>query len=227
MNKPFILVIDDDQRLRELLQKYLQTNGCHVRTLDGAQDVRAMLSLVQVDLIILDIMMPKQDGLSLARWIRRAYNTPIILLTAVSEFDQKMTGFEIGVDDYITKPFQPPELLARIHAILRRRQTGAPRPTKVCQIGPYCCDLGSSRITSQPSAVPLSQAESGLLLALARQPNQPMSRDYLARQLTRHAQVRTIDVHMARLRKKIEDNPHRPRYLKTVRGHGYVLDIDG
>ncbi|MGE5546289.1 MAG: response regulator [Solirubrobacterales bacterium] len=225
-DKPHILVVDDDTRLRGLLRKYLADNGYIVTTAEDAPDARAKLAALAFDLIVLDVMMPGEDGLSLTRDLRRSNPVPILLLTAMGEVDDRIKGFESGADDYLTKPFEPRELLLRITSILRR----VPRPeaeaaTELC-MGAFVWNVARQELTRDGIPVHLTTAECQLMAILAEVPGQAVSRDDLAGRTGNAANPRAIDVQMTRLRRKIEDDPRLPRWLQTVRGMGYMLRPD-
>ncbi len=225
--QPHILVIDDDTRLRALLQRYLSEQGFRVTTAVDAADARAKLASIAFDLLVLDIMMPGETGLELTETLRRDNGVPILLLTAMNETENRIAGFECGADDYLPKPFEPRELVLRINAILRR----APPPaaiqarTKVV-FGDFCFDLEREELTRDGAYVRLTTAEASLLKALARRAGEPITRDALSEESLISGNTRTIDVQVTRLRRKIEVDPKFPRYLQTVRGTGYVLMPD-
>ena len=224
---PHLLVIDDDTRLRDLLRRYLSEQGFRVTTAHDAADARAKLRSLTFDMLILDIMMPGESGLSLTRTLRAASDVPILLLSAMSETDDRIAGLSSGADDYLSKPFEPRELVLRINAVLRRVQ--APIEEAVNEsvhFGGFCFDLGREELRRGGVQVRLTATETLLLKALARQPGIPLSRDDLVAESPMIDNLRTIDVQMARLRRKIEGDPKYPRYLQTVRGIGYVLVPD-
>ncbi len=222
-----LLVIDDDTRLRDLLQRYLSEQGFRVTTATDAANARAKLRSLTFDLLIVDIMMPGESGLSLTRTLREQSQVPILLLTAMSETGDRIEGLSSGADDYLSKPFEPQELVLRINAILRRvRQpveTGADRGVS---FGQFSFDPQLEELRRGDDIVRLTAAEASLLKALARRPGNALSRDELIAESPVIANLRTVDVQMARLRRKIEENPRFPRYLQTVRGIGYVLMPD-
>ncbi|WP_029463299.1 osmolarity response regulator transcription factor OmpR [Serpentinimonas barnesii] len=231
-----IVVVDDDARIRELLNRYLSQQGFEVLL---AADARALDKLLQretFDLIVLDLMLPGEDGLSICRRLRAGrLRTPIIMLTAKGEDVDRIVGLEIGADDYLGKPFNPRELLARIHAVLRRRPApevpGAPSTeNEVVRFGPFVLDLGQRTLQKDGIDIGLTSGEFSMLKALVRHPRQPLSRDKLA-QLARGREFepfdRSLDVQVSRLRKLIEADPGAPRYLQTVWGVGYVFIPDG
>jgi len=230
---PHILVVDDDTRLRRLLSRYLGENGFRVTTADSAEQARRKFDGLSFDLAVLDVMMPGENGTELTRAIRQAsglsashQDLPILLLTARSELDDRIIGLEAGADDYLPKPFEPKELLLRIHSILRRsapvldvKQT-IEGPLK---IGPWVFNPDREELIGESESVRLTQAETKLLKALAQTPGQIVSRDDLTDGTDLTGNTRTIDVQINRLRRKVESDPRNPRHLITVRGEGYVL----
>jgi len=222
-----LLVIDDDTRLRDLLQRYLSEQGFRVTTATDAADARAKLKSLTFDLLVVDIMMPGESGLSLTRTLREQSEVPILLLTAMSEAGDRIEGLSSGADDYLSKPFEPQELVLRINAILRRIRPPLEIGADHCvSFGQFSFDPQREELRRGTDAVRLTAAEASLLKALARRPGNALSRDELIAESPVIANLRTVDVQMARLRRKIEDNPRFPRYLQTVRGIGYVLMLD-
>jgi two-component system phosphate regulon response regulator OmpR len=225
-----LLVVDDDERIRGLLQKFLIRNGFLVSVArDGAQ-ARRLLGGLEFDMIILDVMMPGEDGISLTRELRRKMQTPILLLTAKGETSSRIEGFEAGADDYLGKPFEPKELLLRINAILRRvpqARAEAPAP-KVLHMGAVRYDMDRGEMWRGTDHVRLTATEAALMRLFSSNPGQAISRERLVADLGRDdaAQERAVDVQITRLRRKIEDDPKQPRYLQTVRGEGYMLQPD-
>ncbi len=227
MDEPaHILVVDDDTRLRELLRKYLSENGYLVTTAADAAEARARLEALAVDLIVLDVMMPGENGLSLTRSLRETSPVPILLLTAMSESDDRIRGLESGADDYLTKPFEPRELLLRAASILRRAPRPEAEPSRELRLGVFTWSPARSELRRGGVPVHLTTAESQLLAVLADHAGAPVSRDDLAARTGNGANPRAIDVQVTRLRKKLEDDPRLPRYLQTVRGMGYMLRPD-
>jgi two-component system phosphate regulon response regulator OmpR len=230
-----IVVVDDDARIRDLLRRYLSQEGFEVTVAEDGRALNRLLLRDSVDLIVLDLMMPGEDGLSICRRLRAANDrTPIIMLTAKSEDVDRIVGLEVGADDYLGKPFNPRELLARIHAVLRRRPPpevpGAPSlDQQLVKFGPFEFDLGQRTLRKSGDDVPLTTGEFAMLKALVRHPRQPLSREKLA-QLARGREFepfdRSLDVQMSRLRKLIETDAAAPRYLQTVWGVGYVFVPD-
>ncbi|MEM7169365.1 MAG: response regulator [Pseudomonadota bacterium] len=221
-----ILVVDDDRRLRDLLQRYLSEQGFRVTTGLDAADARAKLASFSFDLLVLDIMMPGETGLELTQSLRAISDVPILLLTAMGDASDRIQGLEMGADDYLTKPFEPRELVLRINAVLRRTvEPPAALPEKL-HFGDFCFDLARDELSRENQPIRLTSAEISLLKALARQPGVPISREALTAASQVPGNARTIDVQVTRLRRKIEQNPKFPRYLQTVRGTGYVLMPD-
>ena len=231
---PHILVVDDEREIREPLAKYLAKNGLRTSMAASAAEARTEMKTSAIDLVVLDIMMPGEDGLSLCRHLRETADVPVILLTAMVEDTDRVVGLEIGADDYVTKPFNPRELLARIRAVLRR--AGAvPRPreameTKRLRFAGWRLDVDRRELTGADGvAVPLSTAEFRLLTVFLQRPHIVLSREQLL-DLTsgRAAEVfdRSIDNQVSRLRRKIEADPKEPKLVKTVWGGGYVFAAD-
>ena len=231
---PHVLVVDDSADIREPLAKYLAKKGLRVSTANGGQEMRRILKTNAVDLVVLDIMMPGEDGLSLCRMLRETTDTPVILLTAMAEDTDRVVGLEIGADDYVTKPFNPRELLARIRAVLRRSQA-LPKPADRAEavrirFDRWTLDTARRELVGEDGvAVPLSTAEFRLLTVFLRRPGMVLSRDQLL-DLTAGRSLepfeRSIDNQVSRLRKKIEADPKSPAIIKTVWGGGYVLAGD-
>jgi two-component system phosphate regulon response regulator OmpR len=224
--QPHILVVDDDTRLRQLLNKYLIENGYLVATAADAAQARQQLEAMTFDLIVLDVMMPGESGLSLTKSLRADNTVPILLLTAMGETADRINGLEMGADDYLSKPFEPRELLLRINSILRRSARDAPEEPQRCQFGQFTFDFARSELLNNGEAVHLTSAEASLLAVLAKSPGETLSREDLAAKSGNSGNLRTVDVQITRLRKKVEEDPRLPRYLQTVRGRGYVLWTD-
>ena len=231
-----ILVVDDDARIRDLLHRYLSHEGFEVMIAEDGKGLQRILLRETVDLIVLDLMMPGEDGLSICRRLRASNDrTPIIMLTAKGEDVDRIVGLEVGADDYIGKPFNPRELLARIHAVLRRRPPqeapGAPSgENEVVTFGPFTFDMSTRVLTKDGEELPLTTGEFAMLKTLVRHPRQPLSREKLAL-LARGREFepfdRSLDVQVSRLRKLVEVDPAAPRYIQTVWGVGYVFVPDG
>ncbi len=222
--QPHILVIDDDKRLRDLLARYLTEQGYRVTTAVHAADARAKLAGITFDLLVVDIMMPGENGLELTQSLRENSLVPILLLTAMGESGDRIAGLETGADDYLVKPFEPRELVLRISAILKRAQARSDRQTTVgaVKFGAFVFEIERRRLFKAGEPVHLTEAESELLFQLARRAGEAVSREALAPQ-SEDGESRLIDVQMTRLRRKIEPDPRYPRYLQTVRGTGYAL----
>lgn len=231
-----ILVVDDDVRLRDLLRRYLTEQGFSVTTAENAQSMNRFWLRERFDLLVLDLMLPGEDGLSITRRLRGAGDmTPIIMLTAKGEETDRIVGLEMGADDYLPKPFNPRELLARIGAILRRRQPdeipGSPTETsQIFQFGDFELDLGTRTLKKNSEPVQLTTGEFSVLKVFAQHARQPLSRDKLmslARGREYEVFDRSLDVQISRLRKLIEPDPAHPFYIQTVWGLGYVFIPDG
>ena len=220
-----ILVVDDDLRLRKLLARYLGEHGYVVATADNAADARIKLASFAFDLIVLDLMMPGESGLTLAADLRKRSAVPILMLTAMGEPEDRINGLERGADDYMVKPFEPRELLLRIANILRRVPQASTLPTEV-RMGPLVFDLAREELRDGDQPVRLTSVETALLTALARKPGVAMTREELIELTGAAGGDRAVDVQVTRLRRKIERDPRDPRYLQTVRGRGYVLKPD-
>jgi two-component system phosphate regulon response regulator OmpR len=220
-----ILLVDDDARLRALLSRFLTENGFRVTMAQTAAEARDKLRFMEFDLMVLDVMMPGETGLSLTGDLRgeRAPTLPILLLTARGAPEDIVAGFEAGADDYLGKPFDPRVLLARIRAMLRRAQP-APVQAGPLQLGRAIFDAARAELVGPDSRVRLTGAELSLLSALAARPHEILSREALAAALgLDDVNERAIDVQVTRLRRKLEEDPREPRFLHTVRGKGYVL----
>ncbi|MBI3678454.1 MAG: response regulator [Proteobacteria bacterium] len=231
---PHILVVEDARDIREPLARYLREHGYRATTAGDAQTARKTMKAAAIDLVVLDIMMPGEDGLSLCRHIRETSHIPVILLTARGEEVDRIIGLEMGADDYLAKPFNPRELVARIAAVLRRTQALPPRQhppeAKSIRFGDWKLDVIQQELIGPDGvAHALSSGEFRLLEALLAHPKIALKRDQLL-DLTkgREAELfdRSIDNHVSRLRKKIEPDPKNPRYIKTVWGGGYMLAVD-
>ena len=229
---PHLLIVDDDERIRSLLQQFLVQSDYLVSTAEDAEQARTLLSAIEFDLIILDVMMPGQDGISFTAELRTLQNnTPILLLTARGETEDRIKGLEAGADDYLPKPFEPKELLLRINAILRRMpdlKEDQMMP-KTLSLGHLKYDVARNELWEGEDQIRLTTTESQLMKIFTSALGEPISRVDLVTSLGRDvssAQDRAIDVQITRLRRKIEVNPSQPRYLQTVRGAGYMLLFD-
>ncbi|WP_456389406.1 response regulator [Profundibacter sp.] len=224
-----LLIVDDDERIRGLLQKFLIRHAFWVTAARDAEHARRILAGLEFDLIVMDVMMPGEDGISLTRSLRgENIGTPILLLTAKGETEDKIAGLEAGADDYLTKPFEPKELLLRINAILRRVPTdnAVNEGPKVLHLGPVRYNVERGEMWRGEDLVRLTATESALMKIFSSHVNEPVSRAKLVEDLGRdtgQAQERAVDVQITRLRRKIEEDPKQPRYLQTVRGAGYML----
>jgi len=223
---PHILVVDDDRRLRELLQRYLSGNGFVVTSARDAAECRQLLQSLAFDLIVLDVMMPGEDGLSLTASLRRDNPVPILLLTARGDVEDRIAGLERGADDYLTKPFEPRELLLRIGTILRRVARDAVAAPERLSLGAVVYDAARGELWRDDEPVRLTTIEQSLLRILAARAGQTVSREALINESRIAGGSRTVDVQVTRLRRKIEPDPRAPRYLRTVRGEGYALHPD-
>ncbi|GGK71336.1 response regulator [Amphritea balenae] len=231
---PHILVVDDHQDIRDLIAQYLEEHGYRVSVANGGVEMKAVLKSSAIDLVVLDIMMPGDDGLTLCRYLRSQSETPIIMLTAMVEQTDRVVGLEMGADDYLTKPFFPRELLARIKAVLRRTEAMPPQreslDQETVQFDNWKLDVTRRELLGDDDvAVPLSTAEFKLLSTFLAHPKRVLSRDQLL-DLTRGRQAevfdRSIDNQVSRLRRKIELDPTHPELIKTVWGGGYMLVAD-
>lgn len=226
---PHILVVDDDTRLRGLLRKFLMDNGFRVSVAADAKDARHHLTSLEFDLIVLDRMMPGEDGLTLAHALKSDHRMPILMLTAMAEVEHRIDGLEAGVDDYLPKPFEPRELLLRIKNILQRTPAEPAIPeteVKSVQLGDIRFDAERELLIGLDDTISLTSTEASLLRVLAEQAGRVMSRQSLSQLCDINGGERTIDVQVTRLRRKIEPDPRTPRYLQTIRGQGYVLRPD-
>lgn len=236
--EPHILVVDDDHEIRDLLRRYLVTQGFRVAVAADGRDMRQVMADRTFDLVVLDLMLPGEDGLALCRWLRATSEVPVIMLTARGEDIDRIVGLEVGADDYMPKPFNPRELVARIKAVLRRTgpSGGGPGSNAPAEADPsgdgltfagWRLDPHSRELTSPAGAlVPLSAGEYGLLAAFVAHPQRVLSRDQLldlARGRDAQPFDRSIDVQVSRLRRKIEEDSQNPRLIKTVRGGGYLF----
>lgn len=226
-NDTHLLVVDDDDRIRELLKKFLGNSGFRVSTAANAAEARGLMRGLSFDLLVLDVMMPGENGFELTKSLREIDNVPIILLTARGEAADRINGLSLGADDYLPKPFEPRELVLRIKSILKRQST-RPRSNKL-RFGDWHFDLERNILLKDGERAHLTTGESALLMTLARRVGLPVSREALANQIKAKSE-RAVDVQITRLRRKLEEDPSRPNYLITVRNKGYSLQaepIDG
>ena len=229
MNTPsssHLLVIDDDSRLRSLLVQFLTDQGFRVHSASNAAEARSHMACHSFDALILDVMMPGETGIELTQSLRTTTRVPILLLTARDQLDDKVTGFDTGADDYLTKPFEPLELLARLRSLIRRSNPGNPEVSNEISFGDFSFDLQNGRLKNKGDLVYLTSTEMILLKTLAQTPNHPFSRDELAQRIGHRVSERTVDVQITRLRKKIGDDPRNPKVLQTIRHIGYALCPD-
>lgn len=229
-----VLVVDDDPDLRQLLADFLGASGFVVDAAADGVQMRARIAQQAPDAIVLDLMLPGEDGLTLARDLRKDSDVPILMLSARGEEIDRVVGLEVGADDYLAKPFSPRELLARLRALLRRARPAATAPapaaTAMRRFGPYALDVAGWRLLRGDAEVPLTTAEFELLRMFVEHPQRVLSRDDLISRLkgyTRDAFDRSIDVRVTRLRRKIEPDPTQPVYIRTVRGEGYLFNPRG
>ena len=223
--EPHLLVVDDDERLRALLQRYLSGNGYRVSAAQGAPEARALMKSMEFDLLIVDVMMPGESGLELTQSVRKDSSVPILMLTARGDPADRIAGLELGADDYLPKPFEPRELLLRVNSLLRRAAPAEGPVMGPVRMGEALFDPSTSRLTRAGKPVKLTGAEAALLQLFAVHAGRPFSRGELCKRLN-VALERSIDVQVTRLRRKIEEDPKLPLYLQTVRGVGYMLVPD-
>jgi two-component system phosphate regulon response regulator OmpR len=223
-NAPHVLVVDDDQRIRDLLARYLLENGFRVTTACDSATARASMRGLSFDLVILDVMMPGENGLELARHLKSLSPVPICMLTARAEPEHRVEGLEAGVDDYVAKPFEPRELVLRLRNIMRRGQIAA-GPRDEIRMGDYLFHIARGELKRGEEAIKLTERERDLLRLFAGRPGTAIARHELAADEASGSE-RAIDVQINRLRRKIEMDPSNPVYLQTVRGKGYILYID-
>ena len=224
-----LLVVDDDAEIRELIQAYLDKQGYQVICVEDASAMDIALAESSVDLILLDLMLPGEDGLSIAKRLKQTRNTPIIMVSAQGEEVDRIVGLEIGADDYIAKPFNPRELLARIRAVMRRNAVPE-MDRQVVEFGTFRLDLNAHRLTEGDRTVPLTSGEFDLLSVLVQHPNKVLDRDRIVELLSsgqRSPFDRSVDVRVTRLRSKIEPDPSAPDYIRTVWGKGYMFCPSG
>jgi two-component system phosphate regulon response regulator OmpR len=221
---PHLLLVDDDDRIRDLLKRYLSQAGARVSAAADAAGARKLLAAMDFDLLILDVMMPVEDGFSLAETVRKTSKVPIVLLTARGMPEDRIRGLSIGADDYVPKPFEPAELTLRINAILRRTVTQRGEMPETLTFGPYAFNSARGELVRDGEVVRLTEAEVALLRILAARPGEVVSREELAKR-TGAGLERSVDVQVTRLRRKIDADSRAPIYLQTVRGVGYRLVV--
>ena len=223
-NAPHILVVDDDQKIRELLGRFLVSNGYRVTEAADAASARSFMRGLAFDLVMLDVMMPGESGLSLARDLKATRPVPILMLTALADAEDRITGLEAGVDDYVTKPFEPRELLLRLRNILRRGQAPNAQSDEI-RMGPCVFSITRGELRRDEESIKLTERERDLLRLFALRIGVPVPRHELSSDESTGSE-RAIDVQINRLRRKIESDPSNPVYLQTVRGKGYILYTD-
>lgn len=222
--KTHILVVDDDTRLRSLLVRFLRESDFFVSAAKGAEEARLMLSQYKFDILIVDIMMPQESGLEFLQKLRKEDNVPVILLTAMGEAADRINGLECGADDYLPKPFEPKELVLRIKNILKRSAAQTEKMNRILNFGHCQYDLDKKELADkQGNIIHITPVEQAMLSLLGKKSGQIFSREKLAELLGAGQGLRSIDVQVTRLRKKIEKDSKNPRYLQTVRGKGYIL----
>jgi two-component system phosphate regulon response regulator OmpR len=222
---PHLLLVDDDDRIRELLKRYLAQAGARVSAAADAASAHKLLGAMDFDLLILDVMMPVEDGFSLAESVRKNSKVPIVLLTARGLAEDRIRGLSIGADDYVAKPFEPAELALRVNAILRRTVASRGEAPEVLTFGPFSFNSARGELQREGAPVRLTEAEVSMLRVLAARPGEVISREDLAKK-TGAGLERSVDVQVTRLRRKMELDPRAPVYLQTVRGIGYRLAAD-
>ena len=226
MNDQHILVIDDDDRLRLLLRRFLEESGFRVTDVGSAGAARQALDSLVFDVLVVDIMMPGETGLELLADIRASNPVPALCLTAMSETEHRITGLEAGADDYMSKPFEPRELVLRIKSILARSSRGEPSKVQLVSFGPYNFDLASGILMHSSGRIHMTSSEQRLMHRFASAPDRVLSRDDIAEAMNSSMRGRSIDVAVARLRAKIEPDPRFPVYLQTMRNRGWLLRTD-
>ena len=223
--KPHVLVIDDDKRIRDLLSRYLGEQGFVVLGASDTEQAKTLLSTFKFDVLVVDVMMPGQTGVEFTKEYRAIHDTPVVLLTALGEIDDRIKGLEAGADDYLPKPFEPKELILRLNAILKR--TAKPDDGEFpFRIGGFIFDPTTESLESEGQSIDLTGSEVTLLKALVQGQGDVMSREDLAALCGADAGERTIDVQVTRLRRKLEEDTKNPRYLQTIRGKGYLLRFE-
>ena len=222
---PHLLLVDDDDRIRDLLKRFLTQAGARVSAAADAASARRLLSSMDFDLLILDVMMPIEDGFSLAESVRKNSKVPIILLTARGLAEDRIRGLSIGADDYVPKPFEPAELTLRVNAILRRTVMQRGETPELVSFGPFSFNSARGELSRDGANVRLTEAEVAMLRVLAARPGEVVSREDLAKR-TGQGLERSVDVQVTRLRRKVEADPRAPVFVQTVRGVGYRLAVD-
>ena len=226
MGQHHILVIDDDERLRDLLRRFLEESGFRVTDAANASEARQILTGIVFDLLIIDIMMPGETGLEFLQELRKKDTVPALFLTAMSETEHRIEGLETGADDYMSKPFEPRELVLRIKRILERKATISHEPNALINFGPFAFDPATNTLTRDEERIHITTAEQQLLASFANAPDMVLSRDDLSSAVEGRMEGRSIDVAVARLRRKLEPDPRHPVFLQTVRNRGWLLRTD-
>jgi len=235
MIKKHLLIVDDDERIRKLLKQFLTKSGYRISTAGNSAIARQLNQNLEFDMLIVDIMMPGEDGLSLTRSLSKENHTPILLLSAKVEASERILGLEMGADDYLSKPFEPRELLLRVDAILKRSTPKLPTSVRAeVSIGQFKYNISRQELWQGSIRINLTSAQTKLLQILSQRSNSAISRDELLTSFSIHKfnksgtenTIRSVDVQIKRLRQKIELDPKNPSYLKTVRGYGYILKPD-
>lgn len=229
-DSPHILVVDDDAGIRDLLREYLSQQGYRVSTARDGTELDAQLAREKPALVVMDLMLPGEDGLTLTRRVKAGVGCPVIMLSARGEDIDRIVGLEVGADDYLPKPFNPRELLARIRAVLRRGQEAPARTAELVRFGEFTLDLAAQRLTRGDAEVPLTHAEFALLKVFVEHPNRALTRDQIMDWLKGYERDpfdRSIDVRVTRLRRKLEPDPANPVYIRTVWGQGYLFNPKG
>ena len=225
VERPHIMIVDDDGRLRSLLDRYLNQNKFRVTCASNGTEARQHLNFFDFDLLIIDVMMPGETGLKLTNDLRRTMDVPILLLTAMNEPDDRIAGLESGADDYLSKPFEPRELVSRIQKILHRLEQSPLKKghADLVQFGTFQYDLNQDLLYKGIEIIKLTESETRILRAFTEAPGVILRREDLIKVDKKYGNARTVDVQITRLRRKLEDDPKFPRYLKTIRGQGYIL----
>ncbi|MBK6743002.1 MAG: response regulator [Hydrogenophilales bacterium] len=233
IRQPHVLVVDDDAGIRDLLSDYLRKQEMRVETARDGREMDERLLGFEPDLVVMDLMMPGEDGLALTRRVKAGRDVPVIMLSARGEDIDRIVGLEVGADDYLAKPFNPRELLARIRAVLRRNSPGKPKDDDNLEqyaFGAFVVDLAAQRLLRDGAEIALTHAEYALLKIFIEHPNRALSRDQIMDWLKgfeRDPFDRSIDVRVTRLRRKLEDDPTNPVYIRTVWGQGYLFAPKG
>ncbi|MFZ5484261.1 MAG: response regulator [Pseudomonadota bacterium] len=231
IRQPRVLVVDDDAGIRDLLKEYLAKQGLEVASARDGREMDQVMADFIPDILVMDLMMPGEDGLALTRRVKSARELPVIMLSARGEDIDRIVGLEVGADDYLAKPFNPRELLARIRAVLRRGAGGSEAITEAAyRFGPYSLDLAAQRLLREGDEVAITHAEFALLKIFVEHPNRALSRDQIMDWLKgydRDPFDRSIDVRVTRLRRKLEDDSANPAYIRTVWGQGYLFAPKG